>query len=81
MHDQGRPLSPDEERGLEEGILNMLLDERGLWSADEVAREAGGDPIEAEDALTRLHAEGLVHRVEGFVFATRPAARAERLLG
>jgi hypothetical protein len=81
MHGQSRPLSPEEERGLEEGIVNMLLVERVLWSDDEVAREAGGDPLEAEDALTRLHAAGLVHRLEGFVFATRPAVKFERLTG
>jgi len=48
------------------------------WSLDEVARELG-DSVRATDALNRLHAAGLVHRIGDFVFAARPALHAARL--
>ena len=61
----------------EQAVLALLLDE-GLWSTEEVAREIG-DPLAATDALASLYGAGLVHRVEGFVFATRPARQAAQL--
>ena len=65
---------------MDAAVLALLLDDDAQrpWSEAEVCREAGDD-LGARDALDRLHAAGLVHRLDGFVFATRPALRADRL--
>ena len=74
-------LSPaeDEER-IDTAVLALLLGDHGRpWSNDEVALEIG-DPIAATDSLARLYGAGLVHRLGGFVFASRSALRSVRLL-
>lgn len=50
----------------------------GLCSMHELA-VAIGDYEAAELAVVGLHAEGLVHRLDGFVFATRAVVRAHEL--
>ena len=75
MHDQRSPA--ELEAQTDHAILSVLLG-GGLWAVEEVAREIG-DPLATTDGLARLYGAGLVHRVEGFVFATRPAVRAEQL--
>jgi len=50
----------------------------GLCSMQELA-VAVGDHETAEIAVVGLHAEGLVHRLDGFVFATRAVVRAHEL--
>ena len=57
-------------------VLFMLLARTspGLCSLDELSR-AVGDVEVAQLAVEGLHAAGLVHRLEGFVFATGPAVR------
>jgi hypothetical protein len=60
-------------------VLDLLLVEHdGLWSVDELKRLVG-DAVSVEDALARLTALGLVHRLEDFVFATRSAAHVHKL--
>jgi hypothetical protein len=73
-------MSADENR--EGDVLALLLDARlpWLWSMAELARELGGD-LPAADAVTGLHAAGLVHRCDEFVFASRAAAHFSRLSG
>lgn len=63
-----------------DAVLAMLLaeDAQRPWSLDEVALELG-DRLQATDALNRLQATGLVHRLGDFVFAARPALHAARL--
>ncbi|HEV3318789.1 MAG TPA: hypothetical protein VG053_03525 [Solirubrobacteraceae bacterium] len=75
MPDPGRVL--DE---MQRCVLCVLLAPtgRGLCSMHELA-VAVGDHEAAELAVVGLHAEGLVHRLDGFVFATRPVARAHEL--
>jgi hypothetical protein len=65
---------------VESGILLRLLlaDEQRPWSVQEVEREIG-NPLATMDALTRLHASGLIHRCGNFVFATRAAVRGHEL--
>ena len=76
MHDQ-RSCVAEDEASVDQAVLAVLLDPDGvLWSVDEVAREIEGDTT---DALARLYGAGLIHRLEGFVFATRPAVRAAQL--
>jgi hypothetical protein len=78
MHDQGSPTPADGPESVEQAVLSMLVAHGGVWSDDEVAREMG-DPVAATDALANLYGAGLVHRLSGFVFATRPAVRAVEL--
>ena len=79
MHDQSSPTPADERDSVEQAVLVMLLAPHvGLWSDEEVAREVG-DPRAAADAIASLYGTGLVHRLGGFVFATRPAVRAVQL--
>jgi hypothetical protein len=81
MHDQGSCDVAQEEGQMDFGVLNLLVgdDAQRPWAVDELAREIG-ERIDVEGALARLHGAGLVHRCGGFVFATRAAVRAERLL-
>jgi hypothetical protein len=53
-------------------------DTAGLWSVEEIA-VALGDQVKAADAIIHLHAAGLIHRVDQYLWPTRPAARAIRL--
>jgi hypothetical protein len=78
MHDQPTPAQQEIDTDAE--IMRLLLiDWRGPWSADEIGRELQS-ATEAQDGLTRLSRAGLVHRLDGFAFATRTAARAAALL-
>lgn len=65
-----------QEADTDRALMTMLLADPGLWSVDEAQREAGGNPLLVEDGLNRLHAAGLVHRLEGFVFPTKAATRS-----
>lgn len=56
----------------------LLAMNGGLCSMHELG-VAIGDHVEAEVAVAGLHAEGLVHRLDGFVFATRAVARAHEM--
>jgi hypothetical protein len=64
----------------QEAVLGLLLqrDGPGIWSEDELAR-AVGKPMDVEDAIVRLYGEGLIHRLDGFVFATRAAIHYEKI--
>jgi hypothetical protein len=62
---------------LDARVLDLLVhDHVGLWSLDEL-RQLLGDP--AEDSLARLHGLGLIHRLDGYVFASRAAAHMHQL--
>ncbi len=78
------------EDSLDEALLGLLVDDHpGLWSLDELTRSltsssqtADGDEPpshDTEDAIERLYAAGLIHRVDQYVFATRAAHTAQRL--
>jgi hypothetical protein len=70
------------EENAELALMALLLDPRTpwLWSIEELARELGGK-LDADDAVASLRAAGLLHRCNGFVFATRAAARFSSLVG
>jgi hypothetical protein len=79
---QGQDM-PDPGRVLDERqqcVLWVLLTPVGcgLCSMHEMAI-AIGDHEAAELAVAGLHADGLVHRLDGFVFATRAVMRAHEL--
>ncbi len=78
------------EDSLDEALLGLLIhDHPGLWSITELSRsltssaqtaESGEvETCDTEDAIERLHAAGLIHRLGTFVFATRAAHTAQRL--
>lgn len=71
----------EQEADTDRALMAMLLADPGLWSVDETQREAGGNPLLIEDGLNRLHAAGLVHRLDGFVFPTKAAVRSAALTG
>ncbi|MGP0101915.1 MAG: hypothetical protein ACLPUT_09915 [Solirubrobacteraceae bacterium] len=62
-------------------VLALLLDPEypGPWSVEELAREVGCELL-AADAVVRLHAAGLAHRCDGFVWPKRAASRFCQLL-
>lgn len=64
---------------MDAGILEVLLcsDAARPWSVAEVEREM--DSREAVDGLARLARAGLIHRHDGFVWASRPALEAAAL--
>jgi hypothetical protein len=70
----------EQERHTDGVILSFLLagDAQRPWSEEEVAREIE-DPVAAADGLRRLARGGLVHRLDGFVFASRAAQVAEEI--
>jgi len=81
MQDESTPTVADEERRTDQGILALLLtpEEQRPWSQHEVELEIG-DKLDTIDSLARLRAGGLIHRCGEFVFASRAAVTAERLL-
>lgn len=75
------PMTEAEQQDHTDGvILEALLDcdAQRPWSVDEVARLLN-DPVDASDGLGRLARAGLVHRLDGFVFASRAALRADEI--
>ncbi len=92
MHSQPNPAATagTAEASFDEALLGLLIDDHpGLWSLAELNRSLtsssqttdGGEPPthDTEDAVERLYAAGLIHRVGQFVFATRAAHTAQRL--
>lgn len=71
---------PQRQADTDAAILEALLDEEAQrpWSVDEIARVLE-DPIAASDGLGRLARAGLIHRLDGFVFASRAALRADEI--
>lgn len=65
----------------EGAILTLLLDfEAGsLWSEEELIRALKHSRVDVLDSLSSLHGAGLIHRCEGFVFATRAASSFDRI--
>jgi hypothetical protein len=61
-------------------VLDTLLDPDfpGPWTIQELGR-AMGNEVEAADAVMGLDRAGLVHRIDQYVFASWPAARAMQL--
>ena len=79
MH--GQPIA---DSSIEDGhhdsiVLDLLLVEHdGLWSISELKRLVG-DPPGVDDAIARLHALGLIHKLDEYVFASRAAAHVHKL--
>ena len=70
----------EEEAQTDRAILALLVDDDSHrpWAVEEVERELD-DALAVTDGLQRLRSAGLVHRLDKFVFATRPAVRAAEI--
>lgn len=80
MQDQRIQTVAEEETQIDQAVLGLLLtDSAAIWSVEEMASEIGNNPIHVTDSINRLARVGLVHRLDGFVFATRAAAKATEL--
>jgi hypothetical protein len=65
----------------ESTIMSLLLvqDDQRPWSTEELICEIGRE-LDVRDAISDLHAVGLLHRTtDGFVFATRAATHLDQL--
>lgn len=80
MHDQRSCDAALDEAAIDQTIMSLLLEDdcRPLWAVEEVAREVG-DPLATREGLDRLQGVGLVHRLDGFVLATRSALHGTRI--
>ena len=76
MHDQRTPAEQDDVA--DRSIMDVLLDDPGPWAIEELQREFLA-PIAVVDSINRLAGVGMVHRLDGFVFATRTAKQAAAL--
>lgn len=76
MHDQRTPAEQDDVA--DRSIMDVLIDDPGPWAVEELQREFLA-PIAVLDSLNRLAGVGMVHRLDGFVFATRTAKQAAAL--
>jgi hypothetical protein len=75
----GPPRAERTDEELDNLVLGLVLDPTSwIWSVDEIDRELD-DQVEVQDAVARLAAAGLVHRLGEFVFASRSARRASEL--
>lgn len=79
-----RTSGPKDEPGphvvLEHGILHHVLSRHPAHvHFDELVREMGQEEFLVEDAVTQLVADGLLHRHDEFVLATRAAVRFDEL--
>ncbi len=63
-----------------QAVLGLLLapDDQRPWSVRELELEIGGE-IATGDAVAQLRAEGLLHVLGEFVFASRAAVNMNRL--
>ena len=78
MHDQPSPSTGERMDQLDRSLLSTLTADESHrpWSVEEIGRQIGEDPTAA---LNRLARAGLIHRLGDFVWATRPAVRAQEL--
>jgi hypothetical protein len=77
MHDQPTLTPPEEDGQADSAILGLLIyDSQRPMSKDEIERAIGED---ATDSLNRLYGGGLIHRLDGFMWATRAAVMADEI--
>jgi hypothetical protein len=68
------------ERHTDNTILGLMFNDASSWpwSIEEIARELDNS-AKARDAVSRLTADGLLHRIGDFVFPTRAARRGAEI--
>jgi hypothetical protein len=72
MHDEPTPTVIERDAQEDSAILALLMVETSHrpWAVEEIAREMGRD---VTDSLNRLHGGGLIHRLDGFFWASGAA--------
>jgi hypothetical protein len=77
MHDQPTDVI-ERDNAQDRALMMTLLEETSHrpWAVEEVAREMGRD---VTDSLRRLYGGGLIHRLDGFVWASRAAAMSDEI--
>jgi hypothetical protein len=80
MQDEPSQNATEEDERAQKAVLGLLLrpSEQRPWSVNEVEREVG-EVLTVADAISALHAVGLIHRCGDFVFASRAALCMDRL--
>jgi predicted transcriptional regulator len=78
MHDEPTPTVIERDAQEDGAILALLMLETSHrpWAVEEIAREMGRD---VTDSLNRLDGGGLIHRLDGFVWASRAAVMADEI--
>jgi predicted transcriptional regulator len=78
MHDEPTPTVIERDAQEDSVILALLMLETSHrpWAVEEVARDMGRD---VTDSLNRLYGGGLIHRHDGFVWASRAAVMADEI--
>jgi hypothetical protein len=78
MHDQDTRTPAESEALIDGAILSLLINEDSHrpWSVEEIERELQRD---ATDSLGRLHGGGLIHHLDRFVWAARPAVMLDEI--
>jgi hypothetical protein len=76
------PNGETEEARIDWHILDLLIDpdEQRPRAVCEIIREHGHEQ-NALDGLDRLNAAGLIHHIEGYVWASRAAIRYSQIAG
>ena len=59
-------------------VLAMMLEDPFPWTVEEIGRALNNHGY-ASDSVAKLAGAGLVHRLDGFVFPTRAARRADEI--
>jgi hypothetical protein len=62
----------------EKMVLAMMLEDPFPWTVEEIGRALNNQGY-ASDSVDKLAGAGLVHRLDGFVFPTRAARRADEI--
>ena len=78
MHDEPTPTVIERDAQEDSVILALLMLETSHrpWAVEEIARDMGRD---VTDSLNRLYGGGLIHRLDGFVWASRAAVMADEI--
>jgi hypothetical protein len=75
------PSIAEQDAKAEQAVMNLLLEDRGLYTFGEVNKAAGGRVVITGDAIARLKQGGLIHEVDRYYFASRAAVISSDVWG
>lgn len=81
MRSSASATNAEEDKQVEQAVMSLLLEDRGLFTLGEVVHETGKTVLAVTDAITRLKRAGLVHETGACVFASRVAVVSAGLWG
>ncbi|MHB1833472.1 MAG: hypothetical protein ACYCXW_00750 [Solirubrobacteraceae bacterium] len=74
---QNNPTVVEDEDVTDCAVVGLLVNcDQRLWSREELEREFDRN---LSDSLHRLYGAGLIHRLQGFVWATRAAIKSDEI--